>query len=348
MSTKSNIKVNSAAKIAVQVALNALNLLFLGYLIVYASACPTPALLGAVAAETAVYAGLIAYRIWRMRRKGSRPGASEELEAIVTEWTALNRLRNLCRLAFLVVAGIVTIYFATDFTALLLARSGDLKSACSIYRKICILPSPSIHPALSLELLAGANIESNNFPRAISIAHALYDLRKSLVGEKSELIAEMASNLADLYVKAGRPAAEAEFQYRKSIALTRELKLPKGYGSPMTKLGTLLGLEGRYEEADKAFADAIAIRSKIFGRDSFKVAETLQAQVPILNAQGRTVEARQLDDRAKSILAAGAPRREISNAAVPVCVSAASLVLYWKRDRILVIAANFFKHQFRK
>ena len=67
-------------------------------------------------------------------------------------------------------------------------------------------------------------------------------------------------------MRSGINPAVAEGYYLRSIALSKQLRIPQGWGSPTTKLGTLLGKEKRWPEAEATFEDALQVRSKIFGK----------------------------------------------------------------------------------
>lgn len=330
------LKFNSCS--FMQVSLNAVNLLFLCYLIVYALACPTPALIGAVAFEIAYYFLLVCYRIWKSKQKKSNDQI--ELDVLHENWKALRRVRTTYRLTVISLSMLLFAYLSIDLIALIAAKCGNLDTACAIYRVIAPPASPTIHPGFSMELLAGAYIESKQFRSAEPIILAAEKLRRSLVGEHHELIADIYANLGDLYAKAEQND-QAENYYIRSIALTKELNLRQGYGSPLTKLGSLYTKEHRFPEATAAFKEALEIRSRIFGNQSAKVAETLAANVELLRAQGKSEQAKFLEKQI--VVAADKPKTYIETTVLPVSISLASVIVFWKRDRILLLAANLLK-----
>ncbi len=321
------------------VLLNAVNLLFLGYLTIYAFACPTAALVGAVAFEVAFYSVLLTYRIWKSRQ----PKSHEQLrvEELHKQWEALGHLRKTYRLTVTALALLVFTYLSIDLTALLFANCGKLDVACAIYRAIALPPSPAIHPGLSMELLAGGYIESDRIRRAEPIVLAVERLRRTLVGEQNELIADIYANLGDLYAK-NQQYKKAEHYYLLSIALSKQLHLRQGYGSPMTKLGTLYADERYFAKSEAAFQEALAIRTKIFGARSAKVTETLTAWSEVLRSEGKDEESDLVE---RQILVA--PLKPVSyfeTTVMPVTISAASLLVFWKRDRIMLLAASLLKN----
>ncbi len=321
------------------VVLNAVNLLFLGYLIVYASACPTAALVGAVGFEVAFYAILLSYRIWKSRQPKSHDQL--QVEELHEQWKTLGRVRKTYRLTVSALALLVFTYLSVDLTALLLANCGQLDVACAIYRFISLPPSPSLHPGLSMELLAGAYIELDRVKRAEPIVLAVEKLRRSLVGEQDELIADIYANLGDLYAK-NQQYQRAEDYYLRSIALSKQLHLRQGYGSPMTKLGTLYASESYFAKSEAAFQDALAIRTKIFGARSAKVAETLTSWSEALRGQGKIEKADLVEKQI--VVAPIKPGSYFEATVVPVTISATSLFVFWKRDRIMLLAANLLKN----
>lgn len=326
-----------------QVALNALNIVFLGYLSIYASACPTPTLLGAVAFEFAFYLSLISYRIWRARQPKSE--VQVQIEALHNSCKPLGRLRDSYRFSVIAISTTVSAYLLVDLTALSAARCGNLNLATAIYRHISFLPSPSIHPGFSMELLAGAYIESRQYARAEPIFLAAKSLRESLVGERSELAADIYANLGDLYEKEDE-SSKAESCYLKSIELAKTLQLPQGYGSPMTKLAALYTKIRRYSDAEIAVKQALAIRTKLFGAGSQKVAETRSCYAQLLRAEGRIQESVQLEKSIadRPVSSQTQSRSAISSPLIPVSISMASLFVFWKRDRIFLFAANLVKN----
>lgn len=326
-----------------QVALNAINVVFLGYLSIYASACPTPTLLGAVAFEFVFYLCLISYRIWRARQPKSK--VQVQIDDLHNSCQPLGRLRDAYRVSVIVISTAVSAYLLIDLAALSAARCGNLNLAAAIYRRISLFPAPSIHPGFSMELLAGAYIECRQYAKAEPCFLAAKNLRESLVGERSELAADIYANLGDLYEKEDENS-KAESCYLKSIELAEALHLPQGYGSPMTKLAALYTKVRRYSDAEVAVKKALAIRTKLFGANSQKVAETRACYVQLLRAQGRIQESMQLEESIAETPVSSQTQSEstISSTLIPVSISMASLFVFWKRDRMILFAANLVKN----
>ncbi len=221
-----------------------------------------------------------------------------------------------------------------------LAASEKLDTACLIYRAIA-LPVALVHPGFSLELLAGANVEARKFDRAERMELSVLALRRSIVGEKSELVAAAYANLGDFYHKAERNGL-AEAYYLRAIQLTQALRLPQGYGNPMTKLAILYKEEGRFADAQQAFNDALTVRTRIFGAQSAKVAETLEPYIDFLRTQGqgrtKQVDAFQQQLAAANVAAHQSPATQSS--IFPLLVSLLSLCVFFYRDRFIMYAAT--------
>jgi tetratricopeptide (TPR) repeat protein len=196
-----------------------------------------------------------------------------------------------------------------------------------------------MHPGFSLELLAGANVEAKKFGRAEGLELAVLALRRSIVGEKNELVAAAYANLGDFYHKAERKTL-AEAYYARAIKLTQELRLPQGYGSPMTKLGILYKEEGRFADAQQAFNEALRIRTQIFGAKSAKVAETLEPYIDLLKVQGRTDQVDSFQRQLSATHSAAQQSSKVQTSILPLIVSLLSLCVFFYRDRFIVYAAN--------
>jgi tetratricopeptide (TPR) repeat protein len=299
----------------------AFNCAILCYLLVYASARPSPQLLAAVAFELALFAAVLLCRRWRARTCGAK-AASEALHSLESNHRWIYALRRCSAGVTVALSGVCFAYFLLDFSALCIARSG------------CLSP-----PAFSLELLAGAFVDDKKFERAEPIELAIVDLRKGLYGERSELVAAAFADLGDLYRRWHRLPESASY-YERSIVLTKQLQVSQGWGSPATRLGTVYWATGRRQEAERVFDDAIAIRTKVFGAESPKVRETLMYKESMLRENGRITEADQITTRIASINSKHPKSQAQSFEMIPVLVLAFSLMFLSQRDRLIVMAAN--------
>ncbi len=318
----------------------AANIIFLCYLVVFVSADPSPALLTAVGFELIFFISLLGYRRWRSKTKSSSQ-ADQALQSIEENFKPLFALRRLLAAASIVIVGSLCLYALVDMTALVLARMGKSDWAKPVYIAITPPPSPNVHPGFSLELLAGAYIDSGRLAQAEPLLWDLLQIRTRVAGADSELTAAMYANLGDFYRKWGRQA-EAESFYRRSITLSKALNLPQGYGTPMTKLGSLLCSEHRFAESQQCFTDALAVRGRIFGNNSAKVSETLLENAVLLEAENRPDQARAIRQRAEAINQAQRPTAQstLLDVAPPV-VLVLSLLFFTQRNRLLTILAGW-------
>lgn len=318
----------------------AANIIFLCYLVVFASADPNPALIAAVGFELIFFVSLIGYRRWRSQTKSARQ-ADLALQSIEENCRPLYIVRRFLASLSIAIVGALCLYASVDLTALVLARAGKPDWAKPIYIAIAPPPSPNVHPALSMELLAGAYIDSSRLAQAEPLLSDLLAIRTRVAGAHSELTAAMYTNLADFYRKCGRNG-EAESLYRRSIVLSKELDLPQGYGSPMTKLGSLLRDEGRFTESQECFTDALAIRGRIFGPSSQKVAETLLEYASLMEAENHLDQAHEIKQRCDRINRAqrGTPGDTLLDAA-PLVVLALSIIFLSQRNRLLSLVADW-------
>lgn len=313
------------------------NVIFLAYLVLIASVDANPALIAAVTFEVLFFGVLVLYRI-RRGKAVSALQAKAALEYIEQNRRFVYKLRRGFYLLSSAVLFCACLYLACDFAALALARFGQLELSARLYKVLAPPQRLAVHPGFSLELLTGAYIDSKNYEAAQQLESALLSIRKSVVGDEHELIAAMYANLGDFYAKWGRGQL-AEDYYRRSIDLSRRLKIPQGWGSPMTKLGTLLGQQRRWADAEAAFAEALAVRSRIFGASSSKVAETMLEYSQVMEKEGRIDEAKAMQRNAAEILAVSAGK-EPNTPTVSLVVLLAALLFFWRKDQLLIQIAR--------
>jgi hypothetical protein len=316
------------------------NIIFLLYLVVFVSAQPSPPLVGAVGFELVVFFCLIGYRHWRGQTKGWQQ-ADSALQSIEDNHKSVYVIRRTLAAASMAILAAICLYAGVDLTALVLARFGKPEWSKPIYLAIAPPLALGIHPAFSMELLAGAEIDAAKLATAEPLLSSLLAIRTDFAGAHSELTAAMYANLGDYYRKFRRNK-EAERYYQRSIALSKDLNLPQGYGSPMTKLAALLRDEHRFAESQQCFTDALTVRTRIFGKDSQKVAETLLENAVLLQAENRPGPAQEMKDYADNIL----HRRHSDSttrgaAAIPLVVLVLSIVFLSQRNRLIVFAAEW-------
>jgi len=314
------------------------NVIFLCYLVVFASAQPSPPLLAAVGFELIFFLLLIGYRHWRSQTKDAQQ-AETALQSIEDTHKSIYIIRRTLAAGSIAIVGAICLYASVDLTALALARVGKPDWSKSIYLAIAPPPALGIHPAFSLELLAGAFIDAGKLAQADPLLSYLLQIRTDVAGARSELTAAMYANLGDYYRKCSR-SKNAEASYQRSIALSKDLNLAQGYGSPMTKLGALLRDQHRFAESQQCFSDALAVRTRIFGANSQKVAETLLENAALLQAENHPDQAESMKQRADNIALA---QRSVCGGkladAIPLAVLTLSLIFLSQRNRLIVFAA---------
>jgi tetratricopeptide (TPR) repeat protein len=315
------------------------NVVFLEYLIVITTANPSLPLVLAVIFECGIFISFFGYRHWRAKS----PDAVETTMArIEKEFKAVSHIRRAFFVLSATVSAALLFYMSLDLAALTLCRCGQVQTGAQIYKRLS-LPLPTVDPALTLELLTGAYLETSQFEKAEPLEIALLDIRKNVYGNQHEMIAAMNCNLGDFYAKWNKPK-QAEKYYRQSIEMTKRLALPQGWGNPATKLGTLLRKQGRSSEAEGAYTDALAVRTKRFGEKSSKVAETLSEYTKLLTAEHRFTEADAMQHQVQAITGAIAPsQKESSDLATEALVLAISCLFFWQRNRILIYCFDFVR-----
>jgi tetratricopeptide (TPR) repeat protein len=176
------------------------------------------------------------------------------------------RITTQVRIVVLVLAStVLTCDFAACFAAAL------IDEAVAVRMYTCGPGSHLIglHPAASLECLGGAFTESRKYDKAQKIYLAILEIRKSIGGPESDLVAAIEADLGDLSVRRHDLDA-AEQWYRRSVVLGTKK------GRALTGLATVLREEGRFDESRSYYQQALTVRAKLFGRDSKQFHDTLR------------------------------------------------------------------------
>ncbi|MBX9689683.1 MAG: tetratricopeptide repeat protein [Candidatus Obscuribacterales bacterium] len=254
----------------VQSILNALTIfvgaLFLAYCIVYLCVCPSPALAFAVGAE------LLAFILSLVIIKAG-------VFAIPKKWIA--KIPESVRKLFRLLAGnlnkfkvltlsVLSFAAVVDFAALCLSLFGQYSAAITLYTWMPVSYWVGLHPAFSLEMLAGALVQNHEFGRAEPLYQEVKAIRISLAGPKSDLASAIYADLGDLSVRSKELAA-AEQWYRQSVSLGSHT------GRAYTGLATVLRETGQYEESRQWYLKALALRKQIYGEQSKQYNDTLRA-----------------------------------------------------------------------
>ncbi len=275
--------------------------LTLMYFIVYAVACPSKELVGAVAMEVIVFILVIGFRS-RKKNRHSREAQQAVLDELSTKTGVTRHGWIFVKSATATVMALVVLFLAYDFTSLALTLSQQLSPARTMYLNNPLYRIPGVHPALSAELLAGAYIEAGRLAHAEKLSEFLLDIRQTIYGPKHLLVADMYGNFARISLQKG-DFKTAEQNSRKSLALSQETSGYVHLGDGLTKLGNALRGQKRYEEAEAAYREALTMREREFGTKSERVLKTLQELEPCLRLEGKEQEADAVSSRIKDVIA---------------------------------------------
>jgi tetratricopeptide (TPR) repeat protein len=196
------------------------------------------------------------------------------------------------------------------------AENGQLKNtqlryteAVTYYRQAaelveCVPNGPEEILALYLNEWGTALYQGGDYRSAEPPLTRALAIREKVLGPEHPDVATSLNNLASLYRAQGR-YAEAEPPLTRALAI-REKVLGPEHPDVATSLNNLAGLyatQGRYAEAEPRYQQALAIQEKALGPDHPQVATYLGSYAALLRATHRTLDADQLDIRAKTIRA---------------------------------------------
>lgn len=261
-----------------------LGVMFLLYCATFLCACPRGDLFFAVSAEVLIFlVSLVLFRakIFKL------PSNLLKLSARTSKYVAGFRhgvgILQGARLALLaIVASLVTI----DFTAFATAAFGN--SACT--RTLYCFPVSQLiglHPAATLEVLAGAYVEHKEYARAEKLYMDILAVRIKMFGPKGGPVSALYADLGDLNVRQNKLDAAANW-YRKSVELSESSGGPPGTGRALTGLATVLRQRGDLKESEKCYLKALAIRSRLYGTDSKQYHDTLRGYERLLGLKRQT------------------------------------------------------------
>lgn len=251
-----------------------LGLLFLAYCLIYLFACPSRELALACGAEfVGLFLSVIIMRSGFFKFSFSRVNSIPMFVRNSFSW-----FENLLSSIRLVLLSLLSMIALVDFTALLLSVLGFYAPAVALY---CLMPFSywlGLHPALSLEMLAGAFVQKGDY----LIAEPLYDevmqVRVRLSGDRSDLCSAVYADIGDLNVRKN-DLLKAEEWYRKSIELGP--RTGRGY----TALATVLRERGQFEESKLWYLKALELRKKVYGSQSKQYGDTERAYRRLLQLE---------------------------------------------------------------
>jgi tetratricopeptide (TPR) repeat protein len=237
--------------------------LFIAYCLVYLCACPSPALAAAVSVE--VICLIISIIVIRAKIFSLPDKLLAKIpESLRRHLAAVQHRINWCKMSVL---SILVLFAVTDFAALTLSVAGLRSAAVLLYTALPATYWIGLHPAFSLEMLAGALVENRDFERAEPFFKEVLEIRTSLCGPESDLASAIYADLGDLYVRKHDLLA-AEQWYRRTVAIGP--RTGRGY----TALATVLREQGRFVESQQYYLKALALRKRIYGASSRQYGDT--------------------------------------------------------------------------
>lgn len=291
---------------------------FFYYLVVFACVAPSPALTGAVAFEICVYLAFLIYRIKRRGAKSvhARQSVTSALLLTMPQGAQLSRLFA----AFIAVCGTAVLFCAlVDALSFGLAAARQNQAATFLYSRFPVSVLAGVNPGYTMELLAGAQLKAGRYTDVEGLYKALYKIRETQFGARSEQICEIYADFGDLAQRRGDNAGAEQF-YVCAIDLSNEIKVPQGCGKYLTKLGQLQAQLGKFEQALKTLAAAKSMRTRIFGPRSQKVADTLLATAKVHQSMGDADGAKTIAAEALAINRA-LPKAEVNLALYSTFIS---------------------------
>lgn len=244
--------------------------LFLAYCTVYLCACPSAPLACAVGAELIAFivsVVIIKANVFAVPQKWITKIPESVRKLFRTLAGCFNKLKLLALL-------VVSFVAAVDFTALCLSLLGQYSAAIALYTWTPVTYWIGLHPAFSLEILAGALVQNHEYDRAEPLYLEVKSIRFKLAGPKSDLASAIYADLGDLSVRRNELAA-AEKWYRQSVSLGPHT------GRAYTGLATVLRETGQYSESRQWYLKALSLRKKIYGNQSKQYNDTLRGYIKL-------------------------------------------------------------------
>ena len=286
--------------------------LFLLYMLIFAAAYPKIELMSAIAFEVAIFSVLA---LWRYNRSKSTDEIAKKvvLEQVSVQIPVMATSYKLWQRLLLGGWVIACLLMNIDLTALCLAYGGRIPSSENLYVHVPISLFFGMHPAASLETLAGAYVEAGKFGPAERLFNEVRDIRLQIYGPKNDMMVALDTDFGDLYYKEKKydQAAQA---YTKAIALSKETNSPTGYGRPLTGLANVMRARGQLTGARQAYEEALEMRVKLYGSENWRVGQTLKDYAELLRQSGNNKEAEAaekhsqvIEAREKAQSSAGSP-----------------------------------------
>jgi tetratricopeptide (TPR) repeat protein len=239
--------------------------LFLAYCLIYLCACPSPQLALAIFAELlAVVVSLAILRAGLFKLPAAALSRlPPSLQAALTAW---RRTASWLKATLFAAMALAT---SVDFCALTLSVAGAGAQSAALY---CAMPVTSwvgLHPAFSLEMLAGALVQSQNYQKAEPLYHTLISIRTTVCGRNSDQVGAIYADMGDFCVRK-HDLPSAQIWYRRSLSLGTHT------GRACTGLATTLREQGKFAESQQYYLQALQVRKALYGMHSRQYNDTLR------------------------------------------------------------------------
>jgi hypothetical protein len=264
MTTICNLRLNSDAKafrlldrIAASLSIY-LGALFLGYCLVFFWVCPQQQLWCAIIFEIVIF---VISSSWIVKSLAATSTVHR------MRWRWLSKSMNLLTWGCIIILSCISLYGSIDFIAMTSAAWSNTSLATTVY---CILPGSELiglHPAYSLECLAGAFVERRDIKKAEQLYHSLLAVRQWKYGSSSDLVAALYTDLGELGTKQ-HDLVKAEKWYVKAV------ELAPSSGRALTGLANVMRDTERFAEAKLHYLRALNSRLTLFGKNSNQYQET--------------------------------------------------------------------------
>jgi tetratricopeptide (TPR) repeat protein len=244
-----------------------LGAIFLAYCAVFLQVCPSLKLFTAVMVEVAVF-GMSVLMLYKSPLQ-MRWKIFDKVTSLMERHGWLTTALASCRAVRMITLCLVTILVTCDFTAFCSAAFFRTPLTVTMYSVVPASRLVGLHPAATLEMLAGAFVESKHFESAEPLYFTILEVRKCTAGSRSDLVAALYTDLGDLNIRKNS-LPRAEQWYRESI------KIGQGSGRALTGLATTLREEGQFSESKLCYLQALKLRSAAFGTASKQYHDTLR------------------------------------------------------------------------
>jgi tetratricopeptide (TPR) repeat protein len=237
------------------------------YSLLFFPICPSPNLAFAIAIELGAFL-LIAVPMRAGNGFALLSWPQRKLEELEQRYAWIRAVQNNWRRISTLIAFSMISLALIDLSALWMAVSGLTPAAVGVYSALPVSYLVGGHPALSLEMLTGACVESHQYERAEELYRAVLQVRKNIYGENHPMVAALYADLGDLNKKMMRPD-EAEKWYLASMNIT------EGHGRALHSLANLLRDSGDKQQSEDLYKRALALRAQFFGKSSTQYQATL-------------------------------------------------------------------------